>query len=158
MKQACWFQSSAGPKAGCNYYTDMLTAHVEAFQSSAGPKAGCNRHCPLACETDLISESAQTWPRTQPGASFFSTGQLSCNGFRSQTTPRTSRVARHHYRSAQQLREAARYAGFFRLKAPRGCEGRVGQGDGQIISGRRRSRYRSRPWTSTTSSRRAWRV
>gem|GEM_PF-5680990 len=36
------FQSSSGPKAGCNLNNGIPMSDIFKFQSSSGPKAGCN--------------------------------------------------------------------------------------------------------------------
>ena len=37
------FQSTAGPKTGCNHHHLCIFTHAHMFQSTAGPKTGCNR-------------------------------------------------------------------------------------------------------------------
>ncbi len=37
------FQSSSGPKTGCNERANAARQALMEFQSSSGPKTGCNR-------------------------------------------------------------------------------------------------------------------
>ncbi len=63
--QALSFQSSSGPKAGCNLMRVDSSITTRSFQSSSGPKAGCN---PSSGISSLHLKSFNPHPARRPDA------------------------------------------------------------------------------------------
>ena len=61
------FQSSPGPKAGCNASCSNVGVEPAWFQSSPGPKAGCN---PAAIVTVCVNPEFQSSPGPKAGCNF----------------------------------------------------------------------------------------
>ncbi len=62
------FQSSPGPKTGCNYYSSLLkTGNCPLFQSSPGPKTGCNA-LQLTGSGASLTGGFNPHPARRPGA------------------------------------------------------------------------------------------
>jgi len=67
------FQSSSGPRTGCNKYPLYVAIHAGKFQSSSGPRTGCNS-MPLPASDPWCTFQSSSGPRTGCNGGFGSSG------------------------------------------------------------------------------------